>query len=435
MKKTLLSLTLLVLSLCASAQGVGKYVGGDISMLPKYEAAGDIYLDGSGNNINDLITWLTTECGWNTFRVRLFVNPQQKGNDNKLDLSVCQDLDYVTALGKRIKAAGAKFMLDFHYSDTYVDATHIQKPAAWAGLTNAQLATKLGEYTSEVLQHLNENNATPDFVQVGNEIMYGLCDIKVHPYNADGDNWTDYIALLKAGCNAVRAKCPNAQIIIHTDRPTNKSYNKYYYDKLIDGGVDFDVIGLSYYPFWHGTIPELQQSLAHLKTNYYPTKKVQIVESAYYFQNGQSSIPTDMQKTWPCSPEGQYKFVSDLFNLLKDFPQVEGYSYWFPEEIGNGYGVTDWVNYTGAVMNYWVNRGLWWPENSNTQKHWPLQPTSGMVHYKMKDFLDPNATGITSVEEDNANSKNSAIYNLAGQRVDENYKGLVIQNGKKFIKR
>ena len=76
MKKSLLSLTLLVLSLCASAQGVGKYVGGDISMLPKYEAAGDKYLDGDGNEISDLITWLTTECGWNTFRVRLFVNPQ-----------------------------------------------------------------------------------------------------------------------------------------------------------------------------------------------------------------------------------------------------------------------------------------------------------------------------------------------------------------------
>ena len=435
MKKSLLSLTLLVLSLCASAQGVGKYVGGDISMLAKYESAGDVYLDGDGKDITDLITWLTTECGWNTFRVRLFVNPQQKGNDNKLDLSVCQDLDYVTALGKRIKAAGAKFMLDFHYSDTYVDATHIQKPAAWAGLTNAQLITKLGEYTSEVLQHLNDNNATPDFVQVGNEIMYGLCDITVHPYDADGDNWTDYIALLKAGCNAVRTECPNAQIIIHTDRPTNTAYNTYYYNKLINGGVDFDVIGLSYYPFWHGVLASLKNALASLNTNF-STKKVQIVESAYYFQNGQSSIPTDMQKTWPCSPEGQYKFVSDLLNLLKDFPQVEGYSYWFPEEIGNGYGVTDWVNYTGAVMNYWVNRGLWWPENSTTQKHWPLQPSSGMVHYKMKDFLSEEATGITTLNEDETTSKgNGVLYNTTGQRVDKNYKGLVIQNGKKFIKR
>ena len=424
MKKSLLSLTLLVLSLCASAQGVGKYVGGDISMLPKYEAAGDKYLDGDGNENSDLITWLTTECGWNTFRVRLFVNPQQKGNDGSADLSVCQDLDYVTALGKRIKAAGAKFMLDFHYSDTYVDATHIQKPAAWAGLTNAQLITKLGEYTSEVLQHLNDNNATPDFVQVGNEIMYGLCDIKVHPYNATGDNWTDYIALLKAGCNAVRAKCPNAQIIIHTDRPTNTTYNTYYYNKLINGGVDFDVIGLSYYPFWHGVFGSLQSALASLNTNF-STKKVQIVESAYYYQYWPNAgISYDTRTTWPCSEDGQYKFVSDLLNLLKSFPQVEGYNYWFPEEAGNGVD--------NSVASYWVNRGFWWNTN---QKHWPIKATSGMVHYKMKDFLDPNATGITSVEEGKESQKNGAMYSTTGQRVDENYKGLVIQNGKKFIKR
>ena len=333
MRKIILSLFLCA---CVGLQAQTRYVGGDISMLPQFEQYSSGYKDASGQKINNLINWCVTKCGWNTFRVRLFVNPQQKGNDNKLDLSVCQDLDYVTALGKRIKAAGAKFMLDFHYSDTYVDATHIQKPAAWAGLTNAQLITKLGEYTTEVLQHLNDNDATPDFVQVGNEIMYGLCDIKVHPYDADGDNWTDYIALLKAGRNAVRAKCPQAQIIIHTDRPTNTAYNTYYYNKLINGGVDFDVIGLSYYPFWHGVLGSLQTALANLNTNF-SSKKVQIVESAYYYQYWPNAgISYDTRTTWPCSEDGQYKFVSDLLNLLKSFPQVEGYNYWFPEEAGNG---------------------------------------------------------------------------------------------------
>ncbi|MBR3521743.1 MAG: glycosyl hydrolase 53 family protein [Prevotella sp.] len=389
MKRILLLPLLLLAMLQASAEGVGKYVGGDISLLPQYEKAGDVYLDGNGQAIPDLITWLIKECGWNTFRVRLFVNPNGMANDGKsADPAVCQDLDYVTALGKRIKAAGAKFMLDFHYSDTWVDATHIQAPAAWKGLSDAAMATKLGEYTTKCLEHLNANNATPDFVQVGNEIMYGLCDIKVHPYNDSGDNWNGYLGLLKAGCDAVRAQCPKAQIIIHTDRPTNSSYNTYYYNKLINGGVDFDVIGLSYYPFWHGNLSNLKLALGSLATTF-PSKKMQIVESAYYLQYWPGSgINYDTRNYWPASADGQYKFVKDLFEALKSYPQVEGYSYWFPEEAGNGYN-----GY--PVLSGWVNRGLWWPENTSTKNHWPVKAGAGMVHYLMKDFLSADATGIS----------------------------------------
>ncbi len=389
MKRILLLPLLLLAMLQASAEGVGKYVGGDISLLPQYEKAGDVYLDGNGQAIPDLLTWLIKECGWNTFRVRLFVNPNGMANDGKsIDPAVCQDLDYVTALGQRIKAAGAKFMLDFHYSDTWVDATHIQAPAAWKGLSDAAMATKLGEYTTDCLKHLNANNATPDFVQVGNEIMYGLCDIKVHPYNDSGDNWNGYLGLLKAGCNAVRAQCPKAQIIIHTDRPSNSGYNTYYYNKLINGGVDFDVIGLSYYPFWHENLSKLKLALNSLATTF-PSKKVQIVESAYYFQYWPSSgINYDTRNYWPASADGQYKFVKDLFDALKSYPQVEGYSYWFPEEAGNGYN-----GY--PVLSGWVNRGLWWPENTSTKNHWPVKAGAGMVHYLMKDFLSADATGIS----------------------------------------
>lgn len=389
MKRILLLPLLLLAMLQASAEGVGKYVGGDISLLPQYEKAGDVYLDGNGQAIPDLLTWLIKECGWNTFRVRLFVNPNGMANDGKsIDPAVCQDLDYVTALGQRIKAAGGKFMLDFHYSDTWVDATHIQAPAAWKGLSDAAMATKLGEYTTDCLKHLNANNATPDFVQVGNEIMYGLCDIKVHPYNDSGDNWNGYLGLLKAGCNAVRAQCPKAQIIIHTDRPTNSGYNTYYYNKLINGGVDFDVIGLSYYPFWHGNLSNLKLALGSLATTF-PSKKVQIVESAYYFQYWPGSgINYDTRNYWPASADGQYKFVKDLFDALKSYPQVEGYSYWFPEEAGNGYN-----GY--PVLSGWVNRGLWWPENTSTKNHWPVKAGAGMVHYLMKDFLSADATGIS----------------------------------------
>ena len=119
-KSILLTLAISTSLLCAQAQSnEPRYVGGDISMLPQYEKHNSGYKDVNGAKISNLLVWFTERCGWNTFRVRIFVNP---GNS---DPSVCQDLAYVTALGKRIKDAGAYFMLDFHYSDTWVDATHV----------------------------------------------------------------------------------------------------------------------------------------------------------------------------------------------------------------------------------------------------------------------------------------------------------------------
>lgn len=350
-----------------------KYVGGDISMLPEYEKHNSGYKDASGAKIPDLLVWLNETCGWNTFRVRLFVNPTNPNGDG-----VLQTTEYVKALGQRIKAQGAYFMLDFHYSDTWVDATHIQAPEAWKGLDDAAMAAQLGEYTRAVLDELNSANATPDLVQVGNEIMYGLCGIKVHPYQASGDNWAGYAALLKAGCEAVREKCPEAKIIIHSDRPTNTQYNKFYYGKLLEMGVDYDVIGLSYYPFWHGYLTAEQvaaksdknylgKALAQLATDF-PDKEVQIVETAYNFQYWPTAgVNYDTRDAWPCSKKGQYEFVRDLVSELLLHENVTGLSYWFPEEAGNG-DDTNWSTSQGTVLRTWLNRGLW-DENMSQSGH------------------------------------------------------------------
>ncbi|MBR6064933.1 MAG: glycosyl hydrolase 53 family protein [Paludibacteraceae bacterium] len=356
---------------CVHAQAETRYVGGDISALPLYEQHNSPYKDVKGNNISDLLTWFVQDCGWNTFRVRIFVNPTKKDHGGTSNPTVCQDLAFVTALGKRIKDAGAYFMLDFHYSDTWVDATHIQAPSAWKGVSDAMMADSVSAYTHRVLQTLKAEGATPDLVQVGNEIMYGLCGIQVHPYDKSGDNWDGYLGLLHAGCNAVREECPNAQIIIHTDRPTNTGYNSYYYNKLKNANVDFDIIGLSYYPFWHGYINAAQvanqsdknnlvNAIKNLKT-LFPTKRVHIVECAYNFQWWPSSgVNYDTRGTWPCSVAGQYQFVKDLVDNLKPLENVDGISYWFPEEAGNGD--------KGTVIPSWQNRGFW-DENKSTSGH------------------------------------------------------------------
>lgn len=393
-------------------------------MLPAYEEHNSCYRDGNGAKIDDLITWFMNECGWNSFRVRLFVEPKNTDYDG-----VIQDIDYVKKLGKRIKDAGASFLLDFHYSDTWVDASHIQAPEAWKSMTASQKAAQIYTYTKESLETLKSAGATPDFVQVGNEIMYGFMGVAVKPYDDANSNWTDYLNILSQGCKAVREVCPNTQIIIHTDRPCNAQYNKYYYSKLKNANIDFDIIGLSYYPFWHGYLPDLKSALLNLKTEF-PDKKVQIVETAYNFQYWPTSgINYDTRPTWSNTIDGQYKFIKDLISALSSYSNVNGLYYWFPEEAGNGDDTKDWSKPT--VLKTWLNRGFWY-EDVNANGHWPIKASEGMAPYLFKSFL--NTTGIENLTIEK--SANNAWYTLSGQKVSNpTQKGIYLHNGKKMIKR
>ena len=434
MKKTITLFFCALACLCAQAEETPqRYVGGDISALPLYEKYNSPYKDVFGNNISNLISFFVNDCGWNTFRVRIFVNPTKKDHDGTSNPTVCQDIEYVKALGKRIKDAGAFFMLDFHYSDTWVDATHIQAPAAWKGKSDAVMADSVAAYTRRVLEALNAVGATPDLVQVGNEIMGGMCGIKVHPYQQTGDNWDGFLGLLNAGCNAVREKCPDAQIIIHTDRPTNISNNNFFYSKLIAGGVDFDIIGLSYYPFWHGYLTDAQVASKTNKDNLvaainnlntvFPTKRVHIVECAYNFQYWPSSgVHYDTRDVWPCSVAGQYKFVKSLVDALKPLTNVDGINYWFPEEAGNGD--------KGTVISSWLNRGFW-NENKTQAGHAinrtntaasGRQPHDVCAPYYMRAFIGELPQGMEQV---------SAPASLAEKHM-ENGRIVITRNGESY---
>ncbi len=437
MRKFITLLTLACVSACMYAQDQQRYVGGDISALPLYEQYNSPYKDVKGNNISNLLTWFVEDCGWNTFRVRIFVNPTKKDHSGTSNPTVCQDLAFVTALGKRIKDAGAYFMLDFHYSDTWVDATHIQAPSVWKGISDAAMADSVSAYTHRVLQTLKAAGATPDLVQVGNEIMYGLCDIKIHPNDTVNGNWNGYLGLLKAGCNTVRELCPEAKIIIHTDRPTNATYNFKYYNKLRKNGVDFDIIGLSYYPFWHGYLTSEQvkdkqdknnlvRAIDYLKSQF-PEKEVQIVECAYNFQYWPTSgVNYDTEDVWACSVAGQYNFVKDLVDALKPLDNVTGISYWFPEEAGNGD--------KGTVIPSWQNRGFW--NENKTQTGHTINKTGSVTGnktaadvcapYYLGTFLPEKPTAIDAIPTPVKAAKtlrdgqlviecNGQIFNVLGQ--------------------
>jgi arabinogalactan endo-1,4-beta-galactosidase len=354
----------------------GLYLGGDISVLQSYEDNKVPYYDQQGNIIPDVLQYMKGEqVGWNAQRVRLFVNPQQKSPDGSKDAQVCQNLDYVVRLCKRIKQEGFSLLLDFHYSDTWADPSNQWIPQEWAGLTEIELQTKVYQYTKECLQRLVDEGATPDFVQPGNEISYGMlwstyADRNDRSnrcfYDSSQESWNRFANLLDQAAKAIREVCPKAGIVLHTERSGNLYSLKDIYGRL--SKVDYDIIGLSYYPFWHGSLETLSKSLEGLAKEF-PGKKVHIVETAYHYQWQAPDVEFDFSSIWPINPEGQAAFTRALVKELKKHENVTGLYWWFPEENGNGPN--------SAVLTNWVNRGLW-----DNESHRALPAL-----YELKEFL------------------------------------------------
>jgi len=336
---------LFVACLTAYAQH-NKLLGGDVSLLPSYEQQGTVYKDFDGRQV-ELLTFLGQQ-GWNAIRVRLFVDPQNAPEDHKGE-GVCQDLDYVIGLCRQIRKAGMQVMLDFHYSDTWADPGKQFTPKRWEQADEKQLTDSVYVYTLASLQAMKKAGVVPELIQVGNEITNGmLWPIgKIDPSSADG--WDVLCNFLKAGCKACREVCPEAQIIIHTEKAGDWDITRNYYTQLRSCNVDYDIIGLSYYPMWHGTIPNLGKTLDNL-SELFPEKSVMIVETAAYYshENDFWAKPDQYAEFYPISPEGQMQFTRELVTELIRHQNVTGLFWWFPEE--NAYG--------NNVTKGWLNRGL-----------------------------------------------------------------------------
>ncbi len=326
------------------------YAGGDISLLPSYEASGVNYLDTNGSFIPDVIGYLKAN-GWNSLRVRLFVNPEN-ATAEAVGEGVRQDLNYVIALGKRIKAAGMQFMLDFHYSDTWADPTNQTTPAAWASLDDDALGVKMYEYTRDCLAALKAADATPDLIQTGNEISYGVCwapaggtAIKA----VDSGGWSRFLALEKQAIKACREVCPDAKIILHTELVRNRTLLKSYYQNV--DVLDYDIIGLSYYPYYHGLFDALNGALSDMESAH-PDKDIMICETGYFHVWQPENVKFDYSATYPISQAGQKAFTDAMVQQLKNHPNVKGLFWWFPEANDGGL----WPN---QVRTDWYNAGLW----------------------------------------------------------------------------
>lgn len=412
MKKSLLLTLCIVLTCTVSAQ---KYLGGDVSLLLTYEENGANYMDIDGKKITDLLAFLK-EQGLNTMRVRLFVDPSKASAEAK-GQGVRQDLEYVKKLGKKIKDAGLGFMLDFHYSDTWADPEHQTMPQEFI-MVNTPAFEYIYTYTKNSLEAMVTAGATPDFIQIGNEISFGMlwdgCKVK---HNSDwtaylDDNWDSFSKALKNASKACREVCPEAKIIIHTEQcANNPTLDVAFFNRIKANKVNYDIIGTSYYPYYKGPISNLDKGLTQLEINF-PDKQIMIVETGcgYHYKMG------DKETGYPPTYEGQQKFTAELITMLNKHQHVNGLFWWFLE--ANEYGL-DWK--TKRVTDEWYNASLFDNETGHALP----------ALYELKNFVSEGA-GISSLSVENTGG---GWYNLNGKNLKEapTQKGLYIYRGQKVV--
>lgn len=343
--KTILLTAMVLASVPSIAQ---RQLGGDISLLPSYEDAGTQFRTSDGTAMEPLKLFRDV-AGWNSARVRIFVDPSKASEESKSE-GVCQDFPYVARLCREIKKAGMSLMLDFHYSDTWADPSHQTIPSRWQGLSSEAMADSIYAYTKNTLIELKACGIVPDMIQVGNEITNGMLWPvgKIDP-STDDKNWPTLASFIGKGVKACREIYPKARLIIHTEKAGEWPITKKYYQMLERFGIDYDTIGLSYYPMWHKSVRELDATLDSIATTF-PQKEIMIVEVAFYYSHDNDKWSTDGQYSdlYPISPDGQAQFTRELVEMLRRHERVTGLYWWFPEENESG----------RKVIGSWINRGL-----------------------------------------------------------------------------
>jgi beta-galactosidase len=250
----------------ATLKPIDRMIGADISWLPQIESKGKKFKE-KGVEIDAIR--LLKEHGFNYIRLRVFVNPENEKGYSPQD-GFC-GLSHTLAMARRVKDAGMKLLLDFHYSDYWADPQQQYKPKAWENLDFKTLRDSVKTYTVRVLTALKHQGTLPDMVQVGNEINHGILWPDGHIGNPDS-----LAALLIAGAEGVEAVDPSVPVMMHIALGGQNEEAVFWLNNMIARGVKFDIIGISYYPRWHGTLDDLKFNLGDISKRY--NKPVNVVE-------------------------------------------------------------------------------------------------------------------------------------------------------------
>lgn len=307
--------------------------GADISQLPQLEHEGVRYFLGATEM--DCLTLLRQQ-GINAVRIKVWNDP---GNPDFFPANQGHPLAFnspaqVIALARRAAALGFRIMIDFHYSDWWADPQKQFMPHDWQGLSLEEVAERLFAFTLDLLQRLRDACVTVDWVQIGNEITHGM----LWPMAFLPGNWPALSHLLIAGAAAVRAYDPQCQIVLHLDAGGDHELYRRWFNEAIARKVPFDVIGLSFYPCWHGSLALLGDNLNRLAQSY--GKSLMVVETAYprlldVTKNHHWLIQHCGAEPFPATEEGQAQFLRALRHQVQTVMGGlgQGVFYWEPAMI------------------------------------------------------------------------------------------------------
>jgi arabinogalactan endo-1,4-beta-galactosidase len=270
--------------------------------------------------------------GWNLFRLRIFVSPVRSAPDNSLENTI--------PLAKKIKAAGATFLLDLHFSDTWADPQHQDIPVAWRGLDINGLEKAWEKHAFDTIKALKDAGAMPDQVQIGNEITRGaawpVAQLQIpgnnqylppQPYD-EAKQWANLTRLLKAGIRGVESAAGKTKprIVIHIDQGAHWDTTKWFFDHITAAKVKYDIIGQSFYPPWaHGSLDQLWENMNQSAKRF--KKDFAVVETGYGPARGGNA----KFLFWPITPEGRLQFLVDLTNTVLKAPRGISIMYFAPE--------------------------------------------------------------------------------------------------------
>lgn len=344
--------------------------GMDVSTLLEVEKlGGKFYKDGVEM---ELLSILET-YGVNYVRLRLWNDPYSK--DGKPYGAGGNDFDTTLVLAKRALEKKMGFLLDFHYSDFWTDPGKQVVPKAWKGMNVDELEQAVFDYTKETLLALKKEDAFPTMIQVGNELTNGM----LWPYGQvpEYDNLARFV---NAGIKAVREVDKDVPIMIHLDNGGNNELYRTWFDEFMKRGEEFQIIGMSYYPFWHGTLADLENNMNDVAKRY--GKDIIIAEVSMGFtmedfkeyeklsdeqRKGMATKPALAEKVeYPMTPEGQSDFMQDIMTRITNIPdgKGKGFFYWEPAWIpveGSGWATEESLAYIqdkGPCGNEWANQAL-----------------------------------------------------------------------------
>ena len=301
-----------------AARAADYAIGADLSFLKQAEDRGTVFKDGDQPKPG---LQIFKDHGYNWIRLRLFHTPTDLPNN----------MAYTIASAQAAKKLGFKFLLDFHYSDTWADPGKQFLPKAWENLSHTELTKAVFDYSRDSIKAFRDAGVLPDMVQIVNETPGGM----LWPDGKLPANWDNYADLVKAGIAGVGAGAsPEARprTMLHIDKGGDKAATQRFFDQINSHLIDYDVIGQSYYPWWHGSLNDLRENLIFMAEEY--KKDIIVVEAAYNWK------PTEYRNKlapFPETPEGQRDFLDELNRVVQAAPNGRGIGvfWWEPAVTGN----------------------------------------------------------------------------------------------------